>query len=467
MDRLIQKHAVAVNRDSRIGRLALWIRFCRLLTKVFYRRFEVTGLEFIPPDNGVILCANHVNALVDVVVVQASTDRQIRPLARSGLFENFLLRPLLHAIGAVPVYRRQDQGSAMARNNESFAKCHELLELNEILIIFPEGQSHSDSHLHDLKTGAARIALGAQLHHGQLPVVIPVGLTFSRKGNFRGDVLVQFADPVEMTVPTDTRQGNAVALLTERIRTGLATVTLNAPSWEDIDLATRVENFFALRHGKCRHEKLQQRFLALQRLLDGKRLLLVHEPDKVRALISHLRMFERLCKCCGISDYHLTLNYKPALIALYVLRTLVVLFIGLPLMLWGAINSAMPFVLTGLLSTRIARGLDQYDTSKILLGMLLFGVFWALQTAWVFYMFGGQWTIVYATSLLVSTPVAVALRHELRNILINLKVFIMFLRKQQLRAYLKTRRQEIEAELAHMVRIAKRLARADEASPAP
>ncbi len=462
MDQRPLRLAPVADRGSHNDSLTLWKRFCRLIVKIFYRRFEVAGLEFIPRDSGLILCANHVNALADAVVLEASIGRQVRPLARSGLFENPLLKLLLKAIGAVPVYRRQDSGSVMARNEDSFVKCYELLEKNETLVIFPEGQSHSDPHLHELKTGAARIALGAQQHHGRPPAVIPVGLTFSRKGKFRGDVLVNYGEPVELTVPADTSHIDAVALLTERIRTGLAAVTLNASSWEDIDLARRIEKFFALRHGKYRHGKLNQRLHALQRLIDGQRLLLAHEPDKVRALLSHLRMYERICKCCGISDYHLTLNYRPALITLYFLRTLVVILIGLPLLLWGAINSAIPFELTRHLSTRLANGLDQYDTTKILLGIVFFGTFWALQTVAVLYLFGGLWALAYIASLLVSTPVALMLRHEHRAILVNLKVFFMFLRKQQLREYVKTRRQEIEVELAHMLRIAKRLARTQE-----
>ena len=104
----------------------------------------------------------------------------------------------------------------------------------------------------------------------------------------------------------------------------------------------------------------------------------------MRALIRHLHRFERLCSCCGIGDYHLALNYRPALIALYILRTLMVLLIGFPVALWGAVNSILPFQLTHHLALLIAAGEDQYDTTRILLGMLLFGLFWSLQCTCVY-----------------------------------------------------------------------------------
>ena len=149
--------------DAESWAVSSWKRFCRLVVRVFYRRFEVSGKESLPADTGLILCANHVNALVDAVVMQAATDRLVRPLARSGLFSNPVLRPLLHMIGAVPVYRRQDPGANTKGNADAFSRCYQLLAEDECLIIFPEGQSHSDPHLHDLKPGAARIALGACL----------------------------------------------------------------------------------------------------------------------------------------------------------------------------------------------------------------------------------------------------------------------------------------------------------------
>ena len=186
---------------SRAGFLRVWKRFCRLVVRVFYRELEITGLENIPKNTGLLLCANHVNALVDVVVLQASTNKDLRPLARSGLFLNPFLKPILNMIGAVPIYRHNDPGSDTTQNQDSFVKCYELLAENETIIIFPEGQSHSDPNINKLKTGAARIALGAKENNNKAPVVIPVGLTFSRKGKFRSDVLVQYGTAIDLSTP--------------------------------------------------------------------------------------------------------------------------------------------------------------------------------------------------------------------------------------------------------------------------
>ncbi len=71
----------------RRGFLSDWKRFSPFVENTLYSRFEVSGNEVIPNDSRVILCVNHVNALIDGIVLQASTAKDIRPIARSGLFK--------------------------------------------------------------------------------------------------------------------------------------------------------------------------------------------------------------------------------------------------------------------------------------------------------------------------------------------------------------------------------------------
>ena len=442
----------------------IWHRFCRFVIKVFYRNFEISGVENIPSNCGVLLCANHVNALIDVVVLQASIKTALRPLARSGLFLNPALKPILSLIGAVPIYRRNDPGSDTSQNQDSFSKCYEILDQNQTIIIFPEGQSHSDPHINKLKTGAARIALGAVEYNASPPAVIPVGLTFSRKGKFRSDVLVQYGKPISLAIKEDENYFENVEIITDRIKYSLAEVTLNADSWQDLYLISRLEKFFALRRGKYRKGELKKRFQVLQRLIDAQRLLRVYEPEKVRSIVNQLRGFERLCKCCGIRDYHLTINYRPILIAIYFFRILFILLVGLPFAIWGLINNFIPFQLTRDATRLIAKGPDQYDTASVSFGIFFFLLFWCTQTYLVNIYFGTTPALIYLFSIIISAPFALKLRKEYHIIIDNIKIFFLFTRKKQLREYLESRRKEIELELAKLVRIVKRLPRPENSS---
>jgi glycerol-3-phosphate O-acyltransferase/dihydroxyacetone phosphate acyltransferase len=308
-----------------------------------------------------------------------------------------------------------------------------------------------------LKTGAARLALETIQVTGKEPAVIPVGLTFPEKGQFRSAALVQFGRPVDLNLPAGEGDEQSVIELTERIRGGIEALTLNAESWDEVNLITRVERFFAFRHGKYRRRNLQQRLRAQQRLIDAQRLLREYEPDRVRALIIQLKQFEKICSYCGVKDYQLEIEYRPTLIVLYLMRVVWMLLVVFPVVIWGVFNGYLPYQLTKRLSRRFARGTNQYDTTKMVLGLILFTAFWLVQSYLVYHFFGLMWMLGYILTLIVSSLVALMVRGEMRRIRENVRVFLLFLRRRELKSYLRQKRQELEKELARMVRIANRL----------
>ena len=89
---------------------------------IFYR---TDCLGSIPQKGAVLLLPNHPNSLLDPALVWATAGRDVRFLAKSTLFDGpFGL--VLRGAGAIPVYRRMDQGVDTAKNVETFAKVSEL-----------------------------------------------------------------------------------------------------------------------------------------------------------------------------------------------------------------------------------------------------------------------------------------------------------------------------------------------------
>src|SRR5881397_1209621 len=68
--------------------------------------------------------------------------------------------PAVPAVARV-AYRRMDEGSDPSQNHDTFEAARRVLVTEGAIAIFPEGISHSDPKLRPLKTGTARIALGA------------------------------------------------------------------------------------------------------------------------------------------------------------------------------------------------------------------------------------------------------------------------------------------------------------------
>lgn len=467
----------------------IWRRVCQFMVRGFYRRFEAVGMDGLPAEGPLILCANHVNALVDGLVVQATCPRPIHPIARSGLFRNPLLRPILTFIQAVPIYRRHqpnpdggpiqkmiDQHHARLgdRNERSFRKLYELLADGRVVLIFPEGQSHSDPSLRPLKTGAARLALGHFERTGEVVPVVPIGLLFTEKGRFRAGTLLQVGKPVvfeprrDEVSEEDTE--DQVRRYTEEIDDALKQVTLNMESWEDKALMDVLQQYFhpslTVPSETGRHEplgerpSLSRRFLSYQRILHVRNTLREVCAERVEQLRLDLARFERLCARYGIRDYHLELDYTPRIVGKWLVRNLLFLLFVVPLGLWGLLNSGIPYFLTRKASQLSAKARDHYDTAGMLWGLFFFLGFWGLQTAFVFFQWGLWPAVAYGASLIPTAGIALKLGWERRRILDESRVFWLFVLRKNVKDYLRDRRDDLEVEVEELAQMARELERA-------
>ncbi len=168
----------------------------RLLIRIFFRQVEVRQAEHLPAAGPVVLVANHINGLVDGLLLMAQLDRFPRFLGKSTLFKVPPLWPFLKLGGVIPVYRQVD-GATGDQNASAFTSCHEILRRGGLVALFPEGISHDESSLQPLRTGAARVALEAGVDHGVPGLsMIAVGLTYDAKARFRSRALIRMTEPV-------------------------------------------------------------------------------------------------------------------------------------------------------------------------------------------------------------------------------------------------------------------------------
>src|SRR5690606_3421659 len=145
---------------------------------------------------GVIFVMNHPNGLVDPALVFVALPRRISFLAKSTLFKMPVISFLLKTVEALPVYRKMDAGADVSKNQETFRAAEERLRSGGSIALFPEGVSHNSPTLLPLKTGAARIALGA-VSVGDEPIdlrIVPVGLYYTNKTTFRSEVVLHFGE---------------------------------------------------------------------------------------------------------------------------------------------------------------------------------------------------------------------------------------------------------------------------------
>ena len=201
--------------------------------------------EAIPVAGPVLLVANHPNSLLDPMLVVAAAGRPVRFLAKAPLFRDPKTAWLVQAAGAIPVYRRTDDPAEVGKNVDAFEAVYAELARGAAVGIFPEGLSHSEPALAPLRTGAARMALGAAALT-RVPVhIVPVGLVFRQKDVFRSEALAVTGAPVawDDLAPRGMDDAEAVRDLTARIAVALAGVTLNLEQWADrplVECAVRI-----------------------------------------------------------------------------------------------------------------------------------------------------------------------------------------------------------------------------------
>jgi 1-acyl-sn-glycerol-3-phosphate acyltransferase len=181
----------------------------------------------------VLVVAPHFNGFVDPALLAAALPRMPRFLAMAKLWRVPGLRPLLAFVGAVPVYRASE--GSTARNRGTFDACHRVLREEGAIAIFPEGKVNDRLRLLPLKTGAARIALGARASGVRGVRIVPVGTIFEDRSAIRSRAVVQVGPPIELDddiarfVRPEEPQGEenreAVDRLTEEIQARLRAVT--------------------------------------------------------------------------------------------------------------------------------------------------------------------------------------------------------------------------------------------------
>jgi 1-acyl-sn-glycerol-3-phosphate acyltransferase len=388
-----------------------WAVNCRrhvagLVLSIFFRRVSVAGLENIPDGAPVIFAPNHPNSLVDPLLLLAFAPRAVTFLAKEPLFRTPIIGRLVRWVGAIPVFRKQDNAD-MSRNRETFARVHRLLADGGAMALFPEGTSHNDPQLRPFKTGAARIALGAMaMGPADRPVqVVPTGLYYTAKTTFRSSALVYFGTPIIVSaVPLDSDGEppvGPVRELTARLTASLAEVTLQADQQEALALVTRAERIFSSGDPAGPHLELVDQFEMRRRLLAGYAVLRQRSPERVAELQGMIARYEAKLAVAGLSPESVAPGrIDRGRLFRYGVSTLAVVAIMLPLAIAGIVIHFPAYRLVGPLASRFAGNRDVIATAKIFAACAAFPLTWIAVSLLVGLSFGAGWAMV----AMVMTP---------------------------------------------------------------
>ena len=426
-----------------------------LALRIYFRRVEIVGLENVPADKPVIFVLNHPNALVDPVFLLCLAPRRVSFLAKAPLFRMPVIGSLVRALDSLPAYRQQDAGEDVTRNRETFEAAWKLLSRGGTIGICPEGVSHNEPRLKPLKTGAARIALGAASSGGQLDVkIVPVGLYYTEKTTFRSSALLRFGKPIDVEPvelqPDGAPPREAVHALRKQIEDALRDVILHAEHDEALALVDRVEQIFSADE-LSEHDEEQSLARSLQvrqRLLEGYGILRTHSPKRIAAIDVRVNRLHSELQQAGIDPFDLSLPSSAAQTITWLVAQLALSLLLAPFAIVGALLHYPAYRLAGYLARTLSRGeQDVLSTFKIVAALLFFPLT-ALVAAVVTWAYVGLFAALGALVMVpVSGYVAIRFAEELDRLSGGFQALMLFLLRRRWFLRLLAERAAIRKEI--------------------
>jgi 1-acyl-sn-glycerol-3-phosphate acyltransferase len=408
-------------RDMALRQKGGWARrivhlILSIALRLFFRRIEIGGARHVPPDEPLIFVSNHPNGLIDPALIFCALPRRISFLAKSTLFRIPVIKWLVQAVESLPLYRRVDTDEDVSKNRFTFEQCHALLAQNRCIALFPEGVSHNATRLLSVKTGAARIALGAisvaqsamldsarlATDDGAQPAtpdaakallstlkIVPVGLYYTSKTSFRSEALIRFGAPIEARAVRLDALGEppreAVRELSGRIEESLREVTLNVEADDELGVVAKAQELFSsIYESLSLRQTLSAEFDLRRRIAEKLSPAAAEQGKGEDTLRRRLVRHEEELGALGINAENLSLltHTRWNVFRHFLLRGALLLML-LPLSIPGALLHLPAFLVCDLLSRFYRRhGVDEIaPTVKILAAIALMPLTWLVVAA--------------------------------------------------------------------------------------
>lgn len=223
----------------------IWLYSVRLYLSVgmffYFRKIKIYGIKNVPKNKPVLLLSNHQNALLDALLIATKCGRFSYFLTRAAVFKKPLVSKILMSLQMLPVYRIRDGWSSISNNNAIFETCSTLLNTNEAVVIFPEGNHNLKRTVRPLSKGFTRIVFSTLEKYPETDLqLIPVGLNFKHAEKFPDSTAIFFGKPLCAKDFISENRNDDVVKLKARIQSEISKLTTHIPSDNYDDTLTKL-----------------------------------------------------------------------------------------------------------------------------------------------------------------------------------------------------------------------------------
>lgn len=424
--------------------------------RFFFKKSSVLNAERIPAKGPLIFVANHPGTFLDPIVIAASVNRKIHFIAKGEAFRSKFAQWILPKFNMIPIYRKEHDPHLAHKNEEVFNKVYDLLDRGECILIFPEGISLEGRILNKIKTGAARMALGAESRRNfELNIkIVPLGLNFTNPYKFQETLLVRVDEPISIAdYKEEYAQDSfkAAHKISEEIKTrieNLVVLMKNEAADElvkNIEIVYRAQVLKDLGYSKNIPEHV---FEASKLISDRVHYFQEKEPERVQKFQNLISAYFRLLNNLQLEDYVVERSKRKIPVWSVVLSMMFYLIIGFPLFLFGLINNYLPFRIPYYVAILTKIRIEFLGAISLVLGTFSFLIFYSLQIYLAYY-FSQDWriTIAYAVLLPVSGLFAYYYAKRVAFMRGKWHWFSIFMRRSNLAAEIIKQRANLIQEL--------------------
>ena len=358
------------------------LRFVAFIVPFLYEDIEVFRLPegSVPAGSPVLLVSNHFGGFADPLVLIYASPTVPRIVARDKIWKIPFAGWIMNWIGAIPVHKPKEHDGPVT-NDTMFASCYAALVARLQLLIFPEGITREDPSIAPVKTGAARIALGARRAGAAGLHIVPVGIHYEDKAALRSRIFVHAGEPIDLDASIDRyapdgdstpENRRAVRALTDDIEQLMRNVAPNFADWREArTLTMAAEAALRVEAG----DPAQPIPIAARDRLAG--ALARVDADRKDEIVDATEDLRRDLDGIGLSDLEVSQRMGTGSFLGFIVRTALVLLVAIPIALIGLTVNVWPLILVWALGF-LPVGPAVKATLKPAGAILFFGIAWGI-----------------------------------------------------------------------------------------
>ena len=368
------RRAAPSARERALKKIAAWMTLLLYRSVEVHERYEATESG---PQLGV---SNHFGGFADPLILVHALDRVPRFIARDVIWRYPLAKQVMEFARAIPVHKREDKGPK--GNDQMFRSTYAALAEGDLVVIFPEGITVDDPSIAPIKTGAARIALGAHANGVSGIEIVPIGIHYEDKATLRSKVFVYVGDPLDLDAEIATHAGrdaedastdrDSVDDLTEAIEERLRQAAPDFADWREARALNRAAAV-SIRSAEGMESEVdygdQSRLAAM---------LAQSPPEGKRVVIDAMDVYAEDLDAVGVDDAEMVDSLESGWrFTMRLLWNIILGILLLPFATIGLLINALPMALLWLVG-RIKAAPAMMATVKPLAAIVLFGITWAV-----------------------------------------------------------------------------------------